>query len=32
MPMNVPNFDHSGLALRTLHRSLPIGDERQAAS
>ncbi len=25
MPISVPNFDHSGLALRTRHRSLPIG-------
>src|ERR1700722_9082528 len=31
-PMNVPNFDHSGLTLRTLCRSLPTADERQAFS
>src|ERR1700680_2051707 len=31
-PMMVPNFDHSGLTLRTLYRSLPTGESRQAFS
>ena len=32
MPASVPNFDHSGLALRTRFKSLPIGEARQPAS
>ena len=32
MPSTVPNRDHSGLALRTFQRSLPIADERQVLS
>src|SRR5262249_60606190 len=32
MPRKVPKRDHSGLALRTFHRSAPIAEERQAAS
>src|SRR5271154_3489210 len=31
-PMMVPNFDHSGLTLRTRNRSLPTGDDRHAFS
>src|ERR1700760_2538989 len=29
-PTMVPNFDHSGLTLRTRYRSLPTGESRHA--
>ncbi|MNE67722.1 hypothetical protein D3C80_1633440 [compost metagenome] len=31
-PTSVPNFDHSGLTLRTRFRSLPISPSRHSAS